>query len=121
MLPVAAGMLLAACATTPRVMALPGSGKTLEQFNADDVACRQWAGQQASRLSQWEYDMAYMQCMYAKGNQIPATVGQRPSYVSPGSTGTPPPPPAGMPPAPPPASTPPAAPPSGTPPPPSSR
>jgi len=29
--------------TGPSVMALPGTGKTFEQFQADDAVCRQWA------------------------------------------------------------------------------
>jgi hypothetical protein len=41
MLPIVAGMLLAACTSGPRVMALPGTGKTLEQFHTDDSACRE--------------------------------------------------------------------------------
>jgi outer membrane lipoprotein SlyB len=115
-------------------MALPGDGKSFEQFQADDAVCRQWAGRQtglppqevanqnaatgvvagtaigaalgaaigaasgnagvgaaigaasgllvgtsagaeAGRASGWgaqrRYDIAYQQCMYAKGNQIP--------------------------------------------------
>ena len=38
-----------ACATVPlgpSVMALPGTGKPFEQFQFDDVTCRQWASQQ---------------------------------------------------------------------------
>jgi hypothetical protein len=38
--------LLAGCATVPTgpsVMALPGSGKTFQQFRMDDAACRQYA------------------------------------------------------------------------------
>jgi Glycine-zipper domain len=38
--------LLGACATVPAgpsVMALPGSGKPFEVFQADDDSCRQWA------------------------------------------------------------------------------
>jgi hypothetical protein len=40
---------LSACATIPTgpsVMVLPGPGKPFEVFQADDVACRQWAAQQ---------------------------------------------------------------------------
>src|SRR4030095_8698692 len=43
------GLLFGACATVPSgpgVMALPGSGKSFEQFQIDDTACRQWASQQ---------------------------------------------------------------------------
>jgi hypothetical protein len=127
--------------TGPSVMVLPGSGKSFEQFQGDDIVCRQWAGYQigqspqqsaeqnvaagsvagtligaglgaaigaasgnpgigagigaasglllgssagvnAGQASAWEaqrrYDIAYQQCMYAKGNQIPMA-GQRPS------------------------------------------
>src|SRR2546430_16508366 len=43
------GLLLGACATVPTgpgVMALPGIGKSFEQFQIDDTPCRQWASQQ---------------------------------------------------------------------------
>ncbi len=128
---------LGGCVTVPAgpsVMALPGSGKSFEQFQADDAVCRQWGAQQtglppqevanqntatgavagtaigaglgaaigaasgnagagaaigaasgllmgtsagasAGQAYGWEaqrrYDIAYIQCMYAKGNQIP--------------------------------------------------
>jgi hypothetical protein len=41
-------IVVAGCATMPTgpsVMSLPGSGKSFEQFQADDDVCRQWAGQ----------------------------------------------------------------------------
>ena len=173
---VAAASLLGACATIPEgpnVMVLPGSGKSLEEFSADDSVCRQWAAQQvgtapseastkntvtggavgtvvgaaagaavgaaagapatgaavgsgvgllggtaagagrgdaAGWTVQHRYDVAYMQCMYTKGDQIPVPAGSRPSYtpqvgarrptnyVQPGV----PPPPPGPPPPPPP-------------------
>ena len=44
-----AAVLLGGCATLPTgpsVMALPAPGKSFEQFQAEDVACRQWAAQQ---------------------------------------------------------------------------
>jgi outer membrane lipoprotein SlyB len=44
-----AAMLLAACTTVPTgpsVAVMPGTGKTFEQFNADDAVCRQFAGNQ---------------------------------------------------------------------------
>jgi hypothetical protein len=170
------GLLLTGCATMPggpSVMVLPGTGKTFEQFQADDLVCRQWTAQylgitpgQASTTStvsgaaigtvvgaaagaaigaaagspatgaaagagvgllggtavgagraegssyevQRRYDMAYMQCMYARGNQIPVSRGSEPAYTAP----PPPPPPAAVPPGvpPPPAGTPPSPPPS---------
>ena len=130
-------MAVGGCATVPTgpsVNVIPGPGKTFEQFQADDAACRQWAGQQIGRSpqetinqntgvgaavgtaagavlgaaigaaeghagtgaaigagsgllagtaagasagrvygmeAQRRYDIAYQQCMYAKGNQTP--------------------------------------------------
>jgi hypothetical protein len=115
------GSLLSGCTTmptTPSVMALPGFEKSLEQFRAEDTFCRQWAAQRAQETAQsvsgdqfygsgarqqW-YDMAYLQCMYAKGNRIPGI----PTGPPPPPPTTPPPPssspPAGV--APPPAQTP---------------
>jgi hypothetical protein len=43
------GLLMSACATIPTgpsMMVLPGSGKSFEQFQGDDVICRQWAARQ---------------------------------------------------------------------------
>jgi len=57
---------------------------------------------------QSRYDIAYMQCMYAKGNQIPVSVARRPAMpLAPPPPPPPlppgvPPPPAGVPPPPPP-------------------
>jgi Glycine-zipper domain len=183
-----AGLLTAACATVPNgpsVMVLPGTGKSFEQFQVDDAACRQWAAQQTGqpngqaathttvsgaaigtvlgaavgaaigaaagnpamgaaagagagllggtavgasnagasyRSGQRHYDATYMQCMYAKGNQIPVARGSVPAYTAAPATRPAAPPP---PPPPPPASTPsspaavtPPPPPTGTPPPP---
>jgi outer membrane lipoprotein SlyB len=45
---------LGACAvvpTGPSVMALPGTGKTFDQFRADDNSCRQYAFQQVGGVS----------------------------------------------------------------------
>jgi len=175
-LPIAAGLLLTACATVPtgpNVMVLPGNGKNFEQFQVDDAVCRQWAAQQtgtttqqastgstvsgaaigtvvgaaagaaigaaaggpatgaavgagigllggtavgagnaegAGSAVQHRYDMTYMQCMYAKGNQIPVPRGSVPAYtwqpVAPppapnAPAGVPAPPPGTPPPAPP--------------------
>lgn len=151
--------LLGACATVPAgpsVMVMPGQGKSFEQFQADDAACRQWAGMQtgispgqaatssgitsavvgtmlgaaagaaigaaagnpalgaaagagggllmgsAAGASgaqysgyqvQRRYDIAYQQCMYAKGNQIPGV--RRTSVRGPVPPPPPPPPPPG--------------------------
>ena len=75
-------------------MVLAGSGKPLEQFQTDDRACRQSAAQELESAKRGElpaqrrYDMAYMQCMYAKGHQIPVP-GGRPAYTSQSSAGSP--------------------------------
>jgi hypothetical protein len=76
----------ASAPTGPSVTVLPGDEKTLEEFQADDTACRQWASPQsgatatqgASNGSAWSsgpaqrnYDVAYAQCMFTKGNQVP--------------------------------------------------
>jgi hypothetical protein len=119
-LTVIAGVLLAACETVPTrpsVLVLPGSGKSLEQFQVDDIACRQWAGQQTGSetgsAGSEHYDIAYMQCMFAKGNRIPVRRGSPPPATSPTSPAAAPnppappdvlPPPAGTPPPPPPGS-----------------
>ncbi len=151
-------VVLGGCATAPTgpsVMVLPAPGKSFEAFQSDDMACRQWALQQAGvapseavneRLASgaaigtligagvgavigaasgnagagaaigagsgllggtavatgpahaagWEvqrrYDMAYQQCMYAKGNSIPGHMrASRGAYRLP-----PPPPPPGF-------------------------
>jgi hypothetical protein len=150
--------LLSACAavpTGPSVMVLPGVGKPFDQFQVDDMVCRQFAqtqtgvppgeagtrstintaalgtllgagagaaigaaagdagvgaaigagsglllgtasgaevGAGVGRSLQWRYDVSYMQCMYAKGNQLPGReAAPRSSYVPP-PPGTPPPP-----------------------------
>ena len=83
-------LLVTGCAsapTGPNVTVLPGDEKNLQEFQGDDTACRQWASQQSgaaatpgasSNGSTWSsapaqrnYDVAYAQCMYSKGNQVP--------------------------------------------------
>jgi hypothetical protein len=84
------GLLLAACAhvpSRPGIAALPGSAKNADEFRSDDALCRQAAAVEAKATKKWRYDMTYLQCMYAKGNQIPVPGGIfEPTYVSPGST-----------------------------------
>src|SRR5439155_26124374 len=36
----------------PSVMVLPGTGKSFDQFQADDAVCRQWASQQTGTTPQ---------------------------------------------------------------------
>ena len=95
-------VLIAGCAATePHVLVLPGTGKTLDRFTADDTACRAWASQQQGARTQWRYDIAYTQCMYSKGNRVPiagggsepSTRSTAPPNVPPPPSGTPPPPP----------------------------
>jgi hypothetical protein len=135
-------LVLSGCATLPSgpsVLVLPSPSKPFEQFQVDDLTCRQWAGKQIGMSAQdvanqnaatgavvgtavgagagaligaasgdpgtgaaigagtgllvgtaagagagqeygWQtqqqYDFAYVQCMYAKGNQIPTQVHQ---------------------------------------------
>jgi uncharacterized membrane protein len=49
---VLAAVLLGGCATMPTgpsVMVMPGSGKSFEVFQSDDLACRNWAAQQTGQ------------------------------------------------------------------------
>jgi OmpA family protein len=110
----AAGAALGAAAGNPAVGAAAGAGVGL--LGGTAVGAGQAQG--AYHSVQQRYNMAYMQCMYAKGNQIPVARGSvAPGYSShatpPPPTRTPSPPP---PPPPPPSNVPP--PPAGTPPPP---
>jgi hypothetical protein len=157
-----APLAVAGCVTMPTgpsVMSLPGYGKSFEQFQSDDLICKQWAGQQIGLSPQdtanqntatgavvgtvigaglgaaigaasgnpgvgaaigagsgllvgtsagassgqaygWDaqrrYDIAYQQCMYAKGNQIPGVerrsrrIQRTPVPTPPGSSSVPP-------------------------------
>lgn len=77
--------------TGPSVMVLPSVGLSLEQFSKDNMNCQQFARLQVggspnqdainnnatAKLSfssyedQFHYDIAYIQCMYVKGHQVP--------------------------------------------------
>jgi hypothetical protein len=100
----AAGAAIGAAAGSPGTGAAVGAGAGLLGGTAVGASRADAAGGSVQR----RYDQTYMQCMYAKGNQIPTARGVHP-YMS-----TPPPPP--PPPPAPPAHVPP--PPPGTPPPP---
>src|SRR5882724_8080110 len=86
----AAGAAIGAAAGNPAMGAAAGAG----------------AGSGAQDMVQRRFDMTYMQCMYAKGNQIPVARGSLPSSYSSAPPAGPsvnvPPPPAGAPPPPPP-------------------
>ena len=160
LLPLSALVVLGGCVTVPTgpaVRVMPGSGKSFDQFQADDASCRQYAynsiggpnaakpGQDAAATNaligsalgaaagaaigaatgqagygaawgagtglvfgsaaganasgyssyslQRDYDIAYMQCMYAHGNQVPGMVASRsrmPVYSYPPSNPVPP-------------------------------
>ena len=77
-------LLLNACAalpTGPNVLVLPRTGTPLEEFQRDDRECQGYASHQlptgepaaasSAATRQWHYDMAYVQCMYAKGHRVP--------------------------------------------------
>ena len=89
--------LLSACAripTEPSVLALPATGKPLDVFQAEEAGCRAYAQHQvaaAATTRQSQYDIAYSQCMYAKGNVLPGIVAPAPRVPLP-PPGTPPPP-----------------------------
>jgi hypothetical protein len=63
------------------------------------------SGSEASRSGTWgnqrRYDMAYIQCMYAKGHRVPVNGAYLPA-ATPAASITPPAPPSGSPPPPPP-------------------
>ncbi len=56
-------------------------------------------GEGAQLSVQQRYDIAYIQCMYAKGNQVPVPRGSQVNYTAP-PVSPPPPPPANVPPPP---------------------
>lgn len=91
------GAAIGAAAGNPGIGAAIGAGAGLLGGSA--------AGASAASVSSWEiqrrYDIAYQQCMYAKGNQIPGRAARPPrGYVTPPPP--PPPPPASVPAPPPP-------------------
>src|SRR5207244_6615984 len=95
------GAAIGAAAGSPATGAAVGAGAGLLGGTAVGAGNAYGAGYSVQR----RYDIAYMQCMYAKGNQIPVSGGRQPAYTS--AAPPPPPPPPGVPP-----------PPSGSPPPP---
>lgn len=118
----AAGAAIGAAAGSPATGAAVGAGVGLAGGTAIGAG---YAGS-AHMTVQQRYDVGYMQCMYAKGNQIPVRAASPryapppvpPPQIPPGI----PPPPRGTPPPPPPsADTSPPPPPAGPPPPPPSR
>src|SRR3712207_6063784 len=76
--------LLSACASVPTelsLLALPAVGKPMDVFQAEEDGCRAYAQQQTAAVAmprQSRYDIAYIQCMYSKGNVIPGVVTPAP-------------------------------------------
>ena len=93
--------ILSACTvvpTGPSVLVLPAVGKSMDVFQEEEGACRSYAQQQlgvapeqaaSTRLLQVQYDRAYVQCMYAKGNVVPGVVVTPGASVAPPAPGTP--------------------------------
>jgi hypothetical protein len=103
----AVGAAIGAAAGSPAAGAAIGAGVGLTGGSIGGAA----AAEGASSAVQRRYNIAYMQCMYAKGNRIPVPRGSEAGYATQprATTATPappsniPPPPAGTPPPPPPA------------------
>jgi hypothetical protein len=100
----AAGAAIGAAAGNPAMGAAAGAGAGLLGGTAIGGGRAEGSAYEIQR----RYDITYMQCMYAKGNQIPVSRGSAPAYTSspppPPPPSTPPgvpPPPAGSPPPPP--------------------
>ena len=93
----AAGALIGAGAGNAGAGAAIGAGSGLVLGGASGLG----ASGASAATSQSRYDMAYVQCMYAKGNQVPGVA------TAPVARSTPPPPPPGQPPPPPPGVVPP--------------
>ena len=74
---------LMACTTVPSgpsTLVLPGPDKNETQFRADDGSCRSFSHAQLTRIApapqsreegQVQFDISYLQCMYARGHLIP--------------------------------------------------
>ena len=84
-------LLVSACApipTGPSVMVVAGHGKNWEQFRADERQCREAAADELRTTksgtvpAQQRYDMVYVQCMYAHGNEIAAPAPAGPTASS---------------------------------------
>ncbi len=81
------GAMIGAAAGNPGAGAAIGGGSGLLLGTASGAG----AGQASGGLAQRRYDNAYVQCMYAKGNQVPGAVRRvRPVRNAPGSYPVPP-------------------------------
>jgi OmpA family protein len=86
----AAGALIGAAAGNPAAGAAVGAGVGLVGGSGVGASSGAYSGYDI----QHRYDIAYQQCMFAKGNQIPAIVNSRTRYAAPSAPPPPPPPPA---------------------------
>ncbi len=92
---------------SPSLAGLPGPGKSMTQFQADEAACQSWASEEAATLlgvpsangiqnsgllgaggaamgtMQERYDLAYQQCISAKGNLVQRLAGAVPPGYGP--------------------------------------
>jgi hypothetical protein len=73
----AVGTAIGAAAGSPAVGAAVGAGGGLLSGTAIGADNAQWASASAQR----RYDIAYTQCMYGKGNQVPVASGLQPRFV----------------------------------------
>lgn len=89
----AAGAAIGAAAGSPAIGAAAGAGGGLLLGSAAGASGAQYSASQVQR----RYDMAYQQCMYAKGNQIPGVERRYRGGAAPPPPPPPPPPPAGGP------------------------
>src|SRR5207253_5795244 len=81
----AVGAAIGAAAGSPATGAAVGAGTGL--FGVTLVGA---GNAQASQGSvQRRYDASYMQCMYAKGNQVPVARGSIPAYTAPAAAAPP--------------------------------
>ena len=87
----AAGALIGAAAGNPGAGAAIGAGSGLILGSAGGAQ----AGAASGAALQSRYDMAYIQCMYAKGNQVPGMAAAPVPNSAPPPPGLPPPPPPG--------------------------
>lgn len=85
----AAGAMIGAGVGNPGTGAAIGAGSGLVLGSASGAQ----AGAVSAASLQSRYDTAYIQCMYAKGNQVPGVVTTPVSRYSPPPPGLPPPPP----------------------------
>ena len=80
-------LILGACATYPptgpSAMALPGTGRTFDQFRADDMECRQYASMQAGPQAEAATDSTVKSA--ALGTAIGAVAGAADGGAAPAS------------------------------------